>query len=152
MKHSPLTVTPTRLHVLPWTRPRYIDCYDRAVAILTRHPELILFAWRSAPHAFPHEANRHTIKLAEYCHCLFNYATSSRTMGGCGSGCLTQIREHELFPYAETPSLTKAIYRDMRLPSDWRDITVDTLPVFAGWQRRLDIALDRKPLPMRIGG
>jgi len=46
---------------------------------------------------------------------------------------------------AWTAELTALIRADNRLPGcgDFSEITVDHLPIFAGWQRRIDLALNR---------
>lgn len=102
------------------------DKYDKAVEYLTKHPDEIHFAWNR-----PHTARG---------GCLFQYAQNTdSTTEFCG--CLTQIRGG--FEVAQTPELTEAILRDIRLPCDEDDITVDDLPIFAEWQRRIDKELNR---------
>lgn len=156
MNHSPLsTFTPHRTcRITAQYSPRYIDCYDRAVAILTRHPRLIRRAW-SLPDPRPGTPNLPPVtrlekKLTDYCHCLFAPVCSDR-QGGGWYGCLTQIRGNSL-SIGEGDTLTEIIRVDTRLPDEADDIIVDHLPMLAGWQRRIDIVLNRTPLPMRVGG
>jgi len=95
-----------------------MDKYDVAVDYLTQHPEEISEAW-GWPDTHP-------------AGCLFSY---------CGDwedddvGCLTMVRAGLS---AATEELTLAIRADARLPDDETKITVEHLPVFAEWQRRLD--------------
>jgi hypothetical protein len=108
------------------------DKYDRAIEYLTAHPEDIFHAWASAP---VHEDETDPdIRGVEDMRCLF-----AATSEGCG--CLTQIRCGLLGP---TPEITEAIRADHRIPYDEREITVDDLPVFAEWQRKID-ALNKEP-------
>lgn len=108
-----------------------MDKYDKAIEYLTEHPEEIKKAWG---YCSTHEAG-----------CLFDYAGSK-----FGCGCLTLVRDSFLFPQkyhvpfvAQTPELTEAIGRDERIPYSENDITLDHLPVFAEWQRKLDKYLAR---------
>ena len=103
------------------------ESYDDALAYLTAHPEKIRKAW-DLP--------------AGQGGCLFAYATKD---GGfpCGLvGCLTMIRLYRNTQdpnvSAFGPEITQAIRDDERLPDRPADITVEHLPVFAEWQRRLD--------------
>ena len=61
-------------------------------------------------------------------------------------GCLTQVRlrAHD----ACTKELTNAIVGDVRIPKGDDEITPDHLPIFAGWQRRIDVLLNRTPPAM----
>jgi hypothetical protein len=94
-----------------------MDKYDEAIAYLTQHPEEIYDAWNE-----------------RYLH-LFDRCGLRSTCG-----CLTQVKyEHK---QAQTPALTAAIRADDRIP-EAEKITVDDLPVFAEWQRRLDKELGR---------
>ena len=102
------------------------DKYDKAIEYLTDHPSEIERAWNNPRN---HEMG-----------CLFTYAQHpvfDRFM----CGCLTQIREGGMG--AQTKELTKAIRADRGIPFRAEDITVETLPVFAEWQRRLDKELGR---------
>jgi hypothetical protein len=108
------------------------DRYELAVDYLTAHPEEIREAWENA-YTHPHG-------------CIFKYAAPHewmRTPSGEKCGCLTMVRGGAYV--AATPELTAMIRADERLPGGSGDgITVDHLPVFAGWQRRLDHLLNRK--------
>lgn len=66
-------------------------------------------------------------------------------VAGSNSGCLTMIRNRSELANGVTgrPDLTSEIERDERLPCKPQYITVDHLPVFAEWQRRLDRELMR---------
>lgn len=99
------------------------DAYDDAVAYLTEHPEEIIRAWRS-PQTHPGGA-------------LFAFVGNS-------CGCLSMIRGSDGY-VATTAELTLAIRSDERIPSDPDCITVNHLPIFAGWQRRIDRELGRTP-------
>jgi hypothetical protein len=46
---------------------------------------------------------------------------------------------------APTEELNAAIVADGRIPLTGEDITIDHLPIFAGWQRRIDQVLNRTP-------
>lgn len=56
-------------------------------------------------------------------------------MSGKHCACLTGIRAGMPGP---TPKLSKAIMADVRIPLIPGDITPESLPAFAEWQRRLD--------------
>ncbi len=103
------------------------DKYDLAIEILTRNPEKIREAWN----------NPHTDDAG----CLFMFAHYS-------SGCLTQIRR-DPETYMGAISQSAEILADGRIPKYPAKITVDSLPVFAEWQRRLDAELgpDRNVFP-----
>ena len=107
------------------------DKYDRAIEYLTAHPEKIPYAWANAP-VHEDEADP-DIRKVEDMRCLFA-ATAE------GRGCLTQIR---CGLWGPTPEITWGIRADHRIPYDESKITVEDLPVFAEWQRRID-ALEPK--------
>lgn len=114
-----------------------MDAYDHMVAWLTDNPEQIQTAWiRTATHR---------------CGALFKYAVpnqdkATRRPDGVDCGCLTMIRNpSSSFGNAWTDALTIAIRADERLPRRSDDITTDHLPIFAGWQRRIDSVLNRTP-------
>lgn len=102
-----------------------MDRYDEAVAYLTQNPDKIRGAW-VAPSRHVHTGGA-----------LFQTAVDEK-IGSVVHGCLTQIRKFPQRYRAQTPSLTKAILDDDRLPTDEKEITVDHLPIFAEWQRRID--------------
>lgn len=108
------------------------DQYDRAIAILTKRvsagdKDPILMAWGNP--------------WTNAAGCLFAFA--GRYPLGPGCGCLTQVRARHAL--AATPELTAAIRADRRLPRDPGKITLEHLPVFAEWQRKLDAELGRRP-------
>jgi hypothetical protein len=116
-----------------------MDKYDEAIAYLTEHPEEIHDVWNNAnfPCGRPGE-------------CLFVPVTNTDD-GLFTCGCLTQVKQG--IKEAETPALTAAIRVDKRIPTvivdDVKqtitrfDITVESLPIFAEWQRRIDKELGR---------
>lgn len=121
-----------------------MDKYDDAVAHLTARPGQIEDAWN---HPYEHEAG-----------CLFGYCCRSdewdpnivaKALGTDGfvtCGCLTQVRRSKTrsAPYvAGTADLTREIQDDDRIPDAPSHISVEDLPVFAEWQRRLDKELGR---------
>jgi len=92
------------------------DKYDLAIEILKKNPTTMIGeAWTDPEH---HEAG-----------CLFMWANKS-------TGCLTQIRKYQ--ESSRNYPQIEEIAKDERIPKDWDEITVETLPVFAEWQRRLD--------------
>jgi len=122
------------------------DKYDEAIDYLTEYPEEIGDAWNS-PKVHEHEGG-----------ILFGFVALDwgdnkekvRVDGvGVGTcGCLQQIRKARKDGYdgksgsmamSHWPRLWKEIARDRRLPIESGDITVKDLPVFAEWQRKLDI-------------
>lgn len=100
------------------------DKYDEAIAYLEKNPGKIQSAWN-----FPHKRGG----------CLFSYVGR---VDAASRGCLTQIkvgRAVAITPKGkEDKKLTAEIRADERLPSLPEDISVEDLPVFAEWQRRLD--------------
>lgn len=109
-----------------------MDIYDEAVAYLTEFPERILAAWERPE--------------VEDGGALFLYCSPSgtgrdhsvqqgRAKKGWIYGCLTQVRTGDY--EAWTPELTAAIRADARIPLSPHDITVDSLPAFAEWQRAM---------------
>jgi hypothetical protein len=103
------------------TETRQPDAYDDAIAYLTEHPEKIYSEW-------------------EWGKTLFEFCGH---YGRRFCGCLTMIRNGR--EIAETPELTAAIRADARIPTHPRAITVESLPAFAEWQRRIDRELGRTP-------
>jgi len=100
------------------------DKYDEAVKYLTAHPWKIADAW---------EHHRRALG-----GCLFEYAGTPFVCG-----CLTQVRDG--IKRAETESLTERIRADERIPTSPNAITVESLSVFAEWQRIIDTELKRTP-------
>ena len=119
-----------------------MDAYQQAVEFLTEHPELIIDSWCDPDNPGG---------------VLFQFADPDGRSGairrddGRMCGCLTQIRRGSLDTWrsvAWTESLTQIISADKRLPWDENEITSGHLPIFAGWQRRIDHLLGRKPPEM----
>jgi hypothetical protein len=106
-----------------------MDAYDQAVEYLTENPHMIYSAWNHAMSSFATKGS-----------CLF-VACSKEFDERCG--CLTMVRS--MNAYAATPSLTKEIREDERIPFGARGINRTNLSVFAEWQRRLDKELVRTP-------
>jgi hypothetical protein len=109
------------------------DKYTSAIEYLKKNPNQIVEAWQN-PEAHP-------------AGCLFSSVSPSGRLhaftfdGDTRCGCLTQVRAG-LFP-AYTPELTRAIRADDSLPDDEDNITIDHLPLFAEWQRKIDAILER---------
>lgn len=109
-----------------------MDAYQQAVEWLTDHPKKICGAWHPS--------------RQEPGYCLFGFATKTR-LAEESCGCLTMIRYSEEYG-TPIPGLAEVIRGDERLPADSGEITVDSLPVFAQWQRYLDKVLEREPPAM----
>lgn len=118
------------------------DKYDLAIEYLREHPDEIRDAW-SDGYGGSHPA----------C-CLFKAASPSgcanrapHAKGSAACGCLTLVRrgvdDWEMPQTAWTPELAEAIRTDERIPTSDKEITLDHLPVFAEWQRRIDRELGR---------
>ncbi len=90
-------------------------------------------------------------KLTELCHKQGNndpivnhwnqWTPLFQCVGDGNCGCLTQVKKD--YKEAATINLTKAIRADPRIPREPEYITIDDLPVFAEWQRRIDKELNR---------
>jgi len=115
------------------------DKYDDAIEYLTTNPDKIFETW-----AEPQRRKG---------GCLFSAVTPSGRIweerdDGQTCGCLTQIRGRDENTnerlVAWTTELTTAIRADDRLPNSECGITVENLPVFAEWQRKIDLILERK--------
>lgn len=100
------------------------DRYDDEVNRLTNNPRLIRESWDYAEPLFQH----------------VQHVARPRANFVCG--CLTQVAS-KIFE-AATPELTEAIQKDERIPKSVEFITVEHLPLFAEWQRRIDKELKRK--------
>ena len=105
------------------------DKYDVAVEFLRQHPGEIEKAWLG-----PRD---------HMSGCLFEFAQKNPGEMEIGNGCLTMIRLHDFLGVPGRPDLTKEIRNDDRLPDGDSEITLKNLPVFAEWQRRLDVELER---------
>ena len=121
------------------------DAYDMAVAYLTEHPNLIREAWKYGANFVDGKLDSSTSDVPALVRagCLFQFVGNSIDHPNCG--CLTMVRSGH--SSAATPELRAAILADERLPIMSADITPDHLPIFAGWQRRIDKALNR-PAPV----
>lgn len=122
-------------------RRRKPDVYDKAIAFLRKHPERIYRAWVDPTREpggalFSFTSRSRKAELSRETHPIYGDRMSC--------GCLTQIRGGDYA--APTKALTAAIRDDERIPAISTLIDVESLPVFAEWQRRLDKELGRKPL------
>ena len=93
------------------------DEYDDAIAYLTEHPEGIKSAWLCGD---THQAG-----------CLFRFVDTENP------GCLTMIRGNP--KKYNGGKWHDEIAADIRIPVRSEDITVENLPVFAEWQRKMAI-------------
>jgi hypothetical protein len=117
------------------------DAYAQAVEYLTENPGKIWKAWISP--------------IVSPGGCLFFFCGPHATgravpWSGFQCGCVTMVHDDD-DRVAWTPELTAAIKSDARLPyGNGTDdhITVDHLPILAGWQRRMDVILGRTPPPL----
>lgn len=111
------------------------DKYDKAIAYLRKFPADIYSAWSNPAH---HPAGA-----------LFEYAGGggscesqrSKTLQPCG--CLTMVRSG--YSDAYNRKLSREIRADERIPSNGHLIKLESLPVFAEWQRRLDHEVPGRP-------
>jgi hypothetical protein len=108
------------------------DKYDAAVEYLTAHPDEIFHAWQKPGH--PH----HNLFAPVTPSGMYECRTDDKTCG-----CLTMIRFCNSY-VAHTDRLTRFIRDDNRIPQGGSEVTVDHLPIFAGWQRRIDKELGRE--------
>lgn len=128
------------------------DKYDRAISYYEKNSNLISHGWQ-----FPFEEShgclfrpatrikgRANFENCKYSNALWPYREDGKVVG-----CLTLIRNPEKTIeslnsgkqsrlVACTDELTKAIRRDKRIPKEGNDISVNDLPVFAEWQRKID--------------
>lgn len=118
-----------------------MDAYQQAVEYLTANPTQIHRAWDMGNCPLNPPPGSVLFKAAGQGTWLGINA------GDLYCGCLTQVRagKHRAF----THKLTRAILADERIPLHGREITVDHLPIFAGWQRRIDQVLGRTPPDLR---
>lgn len=107
------------------------DVYDAEVERLMANPGDIPRSWR------------HFEPLFEFC---IPRGVPSSHNGKC-YGCLTMVRGGS--GVAWTDELTAAIVADERLPRCDEDIRPEHLTVFAEWQRKLDVLLNR-PAPEAV--
>ncbi|MDE2102423.1 MAG: hypothetical protein KGL39_34575 [Patescibacteria group bacterium] len=114
---------------------RELDAYDKAIAYLSEHPSEICDAWdmpikHPAGMLFGFISEDRFVKEVPNCGCLVEIRSrgAEARRGGCYDA-----------------ELTQEIKNDTRIPTTKEAIGVDTLPLFAAWQRRLDKELNRKP-------
>lgn len=108
------------------------DKYTKAVQYLRENPQEIFSAWVNG--ANPQALERSGLKNNPG-SVLFQPAGNCKE--DASIGCLTMIRIANGKYRAVTPELTLAIRADTKLPSIPSHITVDHLPVFAKWMRKL---------------
>jgi len=129
----------TTTHPLAPLKPTPLlpDKYQLAIEYLIDHPDEIEAAWS--------QPKIHAAGCLFLCVTPDGSVSSIRTEDGhCyGVGCLTQIcGGHNGIPiHACTSKLTNAIKADERIPLCKEEITLLDLPVFAEWQRRLDVEI-----------
>jgi hypothetical protein len=105
------------------------DKYDLAIEDLTANPHNIKNSWAIG-------------------EALFQFVTldGNANMQDIGVGCLTTIMSSEcragIHPDVDD-KLTQEIQGDQRLPTKSDFITVEHLPVFAEWQRVLDVLREK---------
>jgi hypothetical protein len=141
---SPLRTIGIKQHSKPFIQTltmlrKKLDIYDRAIKAITKLPKKeqaveIHKQWTSGSALFKFVGG--TVEFIE--------GTNGETLQ---SGCLTMIRNCEDGSYYQyvaiinekfDKALTKEIKEDERIPKRSELITVEDLPVFAEWQRRID--------------
>ncbi|HOV34623.1 MAG TPA: hypothetical protein PLS56_01360 [Candidatus Dojkabacteria bacterium] len=108
-----------------------MDKYDKHIAELTAEPGKIPSHWVNGKDLF---------KFAENGVIITNMTYEGRRVE---SGCLTMIREDSskykaVIGGVVDEELTQQIANDDSLPSSSEEITVESLPLFAKWQRIFD--------------
>lgn len=111
-----------------------MDKYDEAVAYLTANPDKIYGAWIGP--------NRNPGGRLFY-YVMPNVQGTPWRNDGKACGCLSMICGNDY--HAWTDELTEEIRGDDRIPKTGSDVRVEHLPVFAEWQRRLDLELRNPP-------
>lgn len=100
-----------------------MDIYDKEVERLTNNPQDIWKDWNyTGSILFSNAAPKGVV---------FNKKTNEYY------GCITQVKAR-IYP-AYTRNLTDEIREDKRVPSDGKYITVEDLPVFAEYRRKIDV-------------
>ncbi len=112
-----------------------MDKYDRAIELLNRLDDtnfrnVVSKAWGLSE-------NDDVVEII----CLFQYCSNNNYASNIG--CLTMIRKSGGMIVQDRPDLTKQIREDERIPKNCNEITKESLPVFAEWQRILDKELKR---------
>ena len=122
------------------------DKYDLAISYLRQNPEMIHDAWNH-PGGHEHEGGVLFGFVGPDWKNKDNPAYIDRVKTGT-CGCLQQIRQAAKngsdgtsgeMEMAHWPRLWQKIADDRSLPSESEAIGVEDLPVFADWQRELDI-------------
>lgn len=116
-----------------------MDLYDKALSYFQDHPDRIQDVWDDPK--------------SHYAGVLFQAVTpsgySEENDEGLFCGDICEIRS--FLAHAWTESLENAINADPRIPKLYANnnylpkMSLDTLQVFAEWQRKIDVELDRKP-------
>lgn len=100
------------------------DKYDVQIERLTADPSLIRAEWVRGDGLFAYAGPR------------------DRDLRNFTCGCLTMIRAHDfkkvVGPSGPLDDISDEIRADERLPKSCAEITVESLPAFAEWQRKLD--------------
>lgn len=132
------------------------DKYDRAIEYLTEHPDQIVKAWAHDCAAgdepelldgelYPPNWTGRLFDVASD-HKMYSEPQPEIALSNEDhrpySGCLTQVAAGTHL--AKTAALTLEIRADKRIPTDEYKITVQDLPVFAEWQRKIDRELGRE--------
>ncbi len=104
------------------------DIYAEEIEWLTNHPHHIRSHWKNGLPLFAFARNEDVPEQRK------NYAI----------GCLTMIAAG-VDQCAATPELTAKIKSDPRIPKSLEAITLQDLPVFAEYQREIDVVLNRTP-------
>ena len=131
---------------------RQRDKYDDAIDYLTEHPKQIEYAWGD-PEEYEGRGGELFGFVGPDWKSNDNTVRYEGQHGTCG--CLQQIRAAKVVNECDTmvealrtegqmvgsywPRLWEKIAGDRRLPHEPSDITVEDLPVFAEWQREIDI-------------
>ena len=126
---------------------RMKDIYDEGIEYLTENPEVIHEAWNDPQRYEGRGGELFGFVGPDWtCNGQVMYDTRGIRVGTCG--CLQQIRAAKKEGYdgkngdmcmSHWPELWREIASDRRLPSVSEKITVADLPVFAEWQRRIDL-------------
>lgn len=126
------------------------DKYDRAIEVLTREVEetggtsAIYDAWNNAGSSQHDATNREY--GAKVCDLFAPVCIDQKTSS---AGCLTQLKAHDLghgendYDFECSAETYADLMADDRITADASTITIEDLPVFAEWQRRLDRELGR---------
>lgn len=131
-------------------RIRKPDKYDKGIAFLTKFPEHIFDAWGEPADWEGRGGELFGFVGPDWTSNSNRYDVRGEVSGTCG--CLQQIRLAYKQEEAQTmfdlndknmtlsywPRQWAKIAMDRRIPADSSDISVEHLPVFAEWQRKID--------------